>query len=95
MLLKKNKMKLLKHGPGISENSYVTNISSVGFWLIIGEKEYFVSFSDYPEFKKASVDKIFDLKMISPIQLRWDLLDIDIELGSLESPKQFPLVFKA
>ena len=57
-------------------------------------KEYFVYFGDYPEFKNANVVSIFDVEQLSPNQLRWHDLDIDIELDALENPSAFPMVFK-
>lgn len=72
----------------------VTNISSFGFWVMVEDKEYFVSFSDYPGFKNATVDNIFDMKIISRKQLYWEKLDIDIELDALDKPDQFPLQYK-
>jgi hypothetical protein len=71
----------------------ITNISHLGFWMIINEKEYFISFADYPAFHKATVDEIFNYQVISPEQFRWPVLDIDIELDSLENPSLFPLVY--
>jgi len=72
----------------------VTNISGLGFWVLAGEKEYFVPFKEYPGFKEASVNQIFNFSFIPPSQLRWESLDIDIELQSLSQPESFPLVFR-
>jgi hypothetical protein len=72
----------------------VTNISSFGFWVMVENKEYFVSFTEYPEFKNATIDNIFDMKILSPNQLYWEKLDIDIELDALDKPDQFPLQYR-
>ena len=32
----------------------VTNVSTHGFWIFVGERELFVSFRDFPWFKDAS-----------------------------------------
>ncbi len=72
----------------------VTNISSIGFWVLVGDKEYFVPFADYPAFKEATVAEISAMTQISPSQLRWENLDIDIEIEALEAPENFPLVFR-
>jgi len=71
----------------------VTNIASFGFWFLCDGKEYFVSFKDYPAFKKASVDSIFNVKQISPKQFYWEDLDVDIEIDALEKPEDFPLSY--
>ncbi len=85
-------MKSLKHGTSTLTSS-VTNISSVGFWVIINDKEYFISFKDYPDFKKATVDNIFNMKFVSPKQFYWPDIDVDIELDALENPEKFNLLF--
>ena len=74
--------------------SEVTNIGNVGFWLLVDGQEYFVPFQDYPAFKQASVVQIFNLQRLSPGQLYWPDLDIDIELDALRRPEHYPLVWK-
>ncbi len=86
-------MKLVKNGSNTLASS-VTNISSVGFWIIANQKEYFISFKDYPYFKKATIDSVFNVKFISPRQFYWPDIDVDIELDALESPEKFKLLFK-
>ena len=86
-------MKSLKNGTRTSTNS-VTNISSVGFWILANEKEYFVAFKDYPRFKKASVETIFNVKFIGQKQLHWEDIDVDIELDALEHPEKFTLSYQ-
>ena len=71
----------------------ITSIASFGFWILSNEKEYFVSFADYPEFKKANIQSIFNVEQLSPNQLRWNELDIDIELDALENPSAFPMIY--
>jgi hypothetical protein len=72
----------------------VTNISAVGFWLLVDDREYFVPFTDYPQFRDATVAQIYNLERLSPDQFYWPELDIDIDLEALEHPEQFPLVYK-
>lgn len=85
-------MNSLKHGKPTLVGS-VTNISKVGFWILVNDKEYFVPFSNYPEFKNAKIDEIFNVQFLSPRQLYWQSLDCDIELDALEAPERFPLRF--
>ena len=86
-------MKSSNTGTNILSNS-VTAISEFGFWIIWEEKEYFIAFASYPAFKKASVSSIFNIKTISPGQLSWPDIDVDIEIDALEKPEGFPLIFK-
>ncbi len=81
--------------PGTSiSTSEVTNIESLGFWVLVDDREYFVPFADYPVFRGASIQQIFRMRRLSPTQLHWPDLDADIELESLEYPEHYPLVFK-
>jgi hypothetical protein len=72
----------------------VSDINKNGIWVLIEDKEYFISFSDYPVFKTMSVKDIFDFEYYQPSHLRWEKIDVDIELDALEYPEQFPLLFR-
>ena len=72
----------------------VANISAHGIWVIAGEREYFLSYSDYPWFKKAAIGGIFDVKLLHDYHLYWPTLEIDIDIRSLEAVEQYPLVYK-
>ncbi len=71
----------------------VTSIQRTGFWVIVDDKEYFVDFVDYPDFKKATVAQIHSFRR-SKGGLHWDELDVDIEIEALKHPEQYPLIFK-
>jgi hypothetical protein len=70
----------------------VTNISNHGLWLLIGDKESFLPFEDFPWFKKASVSAILNVEMLSADHLYWPDLDVDLSVESIEHPERFPLV---
>lgn len=76
-------------------DSEVTDITAVGFWLLVEDREYFVPFEDYPAFEDATVAQIYAVEQLGPGQFYWPELDIDIELEALEQPERFPLVFQA
>jgi len=81
--------------PGAAISSCeVTNIALQGFWVLVDEREYFVPFADYPAFRSATVVQIYAVERIGSDQLYWPSLDVDIDLGALERPEAFPLVFK-
>jgi len=71
----------------------ITNIERFGFWMIIDEGEYFISFNDFPEFQKASVKQILNVQRPDPQQFHWSDLDIDIDLESLKNPDKFPKIY--
>ena len=86
---------MISSPPGAATSpSEVTNISALGFWLLVDDREYFIPFADYLVFKNATVAQIFALRRIGPTQFHWPDLDADIELAALERPEAFPLKFK-
>ena len=70
----------------------VTNVSSHGFWLLIGENERFVSFKAFPWFRDASIAQLTNVKLPSPHHLYWPDLDVDLAVESLDHPERYPLV---
>ncbi len=84
-------MSLNQNGQNISEVE-VTNISSNGFWLLSKGCEMFLSFDDFPWFKKSTIDDIVDVKEITDNHFYWEKLDIDLTKEIIEHPSQFPLV---
>ena len=73
----------------------VTNVSSYGFWLLLGEKERFVSFNTFPWFAEASIAQLTNVKLPSPHHLHWPDLDVDLAVDSLDHPERYPLVSQA
>lgn len=70
----------------------VTQISKHGIWLLLQEKEHFLSFENFPWFKEASVSAIQNVELLNEHHLYWPDLDIDLAIESVEHPEQFPLV---
>ena len=73
----------------------VTNVSPHGFWLMLRDKEMFVSFEQFPWFKNAPVGKLFHVELPSDHHLYWPDLDIDLAVESLTHPERFPLISRA
>lgn len=73
----------------------VTNISPHGFWLLIGGKERFVSFEQFPWFREATIAALTHVELPSAHHLYWPELDIDLAVDSLEHPERYPLVSRA
>jgi len=69
----------------------ITNISPRGFWILLSQRELFVSFTDFPWFADASVAKISRVEWPSEDHLYWPELDIDLSVRSIEHPEEFPL----
>ena len=72
----------------------VTQIDKQGIWLLIGEKEFFLSFENFPWFRNASVDAIHNVELLNERHLHWPDLDIDLAVESIEHPERFPLIGK-
>ena len=86
-------MKSAKPGPHISVE--VSNVSTTGFWLLIGEKERFLPFADFPWFREARIRELVNVELQSPNHLYWPDLDIDLAVESVDHPERFPLVSRA
>lgn len=84
-------MKSAARGTRTSEVE-VTNVSPNGFWLLLGEREVFLPFEQFPWFKEAPIGKIVNVELVSARHLYWPELDIDLAVESLFHPEKFPLV---
>ncbi len=72
----------------------VTNISSHGIWLYSNDKEYFLSHEEYPWFKNATIAQILNVKLLHSHHLYWPDIDIDLSIGTIEFPENYPLTAK-
>ncbi len=78
-------------GNNISE-AEVTNVSKHGFWLLLGDEELFVGFSEFPWFADAPIRQLMNVELPSPHHLYWPELDVDLDVESIRNPAAFPLV---
>jgi hypothetical protein len=65
-----------------------------GIFISVSGNDYYVSYDRLPWFKNASVSDIFNVKMCGNEGIRWDALDVDLEIDSLKYPERYPLVMK-
>jgi hypothetical protein len=73
----------------------VINVSRQGFWLLLADRELFVSFAGFPWFRDASIGQILAVERPSPAHLYWPQLDVDLAVESIEHPERYPLVSRA
>jgi hypothetical protein len=73
----------------------VGNVSKHGFWLLVGERELFLAFKDFPWFEDVPIGKLLNLELLHSRHLYWPDLDVDLSLESIEHPERFPLVSHA
>jgi hypothetical protein len=70
----------------------VTNISAGGFWLLLGDREFHLSFKVFPWFRHATVAQLLNVEWPSAHHLYWPELDVDLAVDSIEHPERYPLV---
>jgi len=73
----------------------ITNVSKHGFWLLLGDEELFVPFSEFPWFKEAPIAKLLNVQRPNGHHLYWPDLDIDLAVESIRHPEQYPLVARS
>jgi hypothetical protein len=70
----------------------VTGVTKSGLWLLVGEKELFLPFTEFPWFRTAPLDAVFNVELPHRGHLYWPELDIDLAVESIEHPERYPLV---
>lgn len=85
-------MKLSKHGKSISVS--VENITPFGIWIYVNDREYFLSYREFPFFKEQTLKSIQNVQLLHGYHLYWPELDIDLEIDNLENPEKYPLKSK-
>lgn len=78
----------------LDDKTEVTNISSHGIWLFHNGKEFFMPYESFPWFKKASIEEILNVEVLTPDHFYWPDLDVDLQLDSIKNPEKYPLVSK-
>src|SRR5882762_8590452 len=63
----------------------VSNISPHGFWLLLGDEELFVPFSEFPWFREAPVRQISHVEPPSAHHLYWPDLDVGLAVASIRA----------
>ena len=82
------------HGT-VTLGAEVTNVSAHCFWLLLGDEELAVPFSDFPWFKKATIEQLLDVQRPTDDHLYWPQLDVDLCVESIRKPDDFPLVSRS
>ena len=82
-------------GPGKNNSAVeVTNISAHGVWLLLRNRELFMSYDDFPWFKNQPVKSILNVEEHSPDHFHWPEIDVDLTVEMIEHPERFPLKAK-
>jgi hypothetical protein len=72
----------------------VTNISNHGLWILIKDKELFLSYEQFPWFKDKTINDIIKVESLGQDHLYWKNLDVDLSIEMIEHPERFPLKAK-
>jgi hypothetical protein len=72
------------HGT-VTLGAEVTNVSTHCFWLLLGDEELAVPFSDFPWFKKATIEQLSDVQRPTEDHLYWPQLDVDLSVMSIRA----------
>lgn len=72
----------------------VTNISAHGIWLLTDDSELFMSYEDFPWFKKATIAQVTNVEEPQKGHFYWPDLDVDLTVDIIEHPEKYPLKAK-
>ena len=72
----------------------VRSIMPDGIFLSVYGKDYYLSYNRLPWFRDAKISDIFNVSMMGDDAVRWESLDVDLEIDSLIYPEKYPLVMK-
>jgi hypothetical protein len=75
-----------------TSNAEVTNISSHGLWLWLGDREVFLPYERFPWFKEAPLGQVLNVERVTPDHLYWPDLDVDLHVESIDNRDKYPLV---
>jgi len=72
----------------------ILSIKCDGIIISVYGNDYYLSYSRIPWFREAKLSDIFNVSMMGDDAIRWESLDVDLEIESLKYPERFPLVMK-
>jgi hypothetical protein len=72
-----------------------THLRKHGFWLLLGDEEQSLPFSEFPWFRQAAIDQFCGIEWPVPDHLYRPQLDVDLAVKSIRHPGRFLLTSKA
>ena len=79
---------------GISTSVKVLVIVSNGILIEAYGNAYFLPYISNPWFENAKISDVFNIEPVGRTGVRWDALDVDLAIESLEHPEKYPLIAK-
>ena len=86
-------MKSLERGIRTS-SAEVVSVSPHGIWLSVRGKEHFLPYEEFPWFQEARLSEIHHVQLVHGRFLRWEDLDVELTLESIEHPDRYPLKYR-
>jgi hypothetical protein len=86
-------VKSQKHGKSTSSKAEISGITQFGIWMIINGYEYYLSYKEFPWFKTASVENLYNFEFKFKKYLRWPNLDIDLDIDTFKNLEKYPLKY--
>lgn len=66
----------------------VTDLTKRGFRIHFKDKQFYMSFKNYPWFADATEEEIRDVVLEFEYRVHWEALDVDFEIDQLEHPRR-------
>lgn len=88
-------MKLFNTGTITLAAIEILNISQYGVWIAVKGHEYFLSYQDFPWFKKGTIEQILNVELLHGDHLYWPDLDIDLTIDIIRKPEHYPLLYNS
>jgi hypothetical protein len=63
-----------------------------GIIVEIEDGDFFLPYDKVPWLKNAPVSEVFNVEMSGKRSIRWDSLDVELEIESLLHPEIYPLI---
>lgn len=72
----------------------VLQVSPNGLCLYVKGKEHFLPCAEFPWFQDACLSDVHRMRLLHGRHLRWEALDVDLDLESFEHPDRYPLKYR-
>ena len=72
----------------------VNAVMSNGIVIEVMGNSFFLPYNSNPWFEKATIADVFNVEMVGKTGIRWDRLDVDLAIDSLQNPEKYPLIAK-
>jgi hypothetical protein len=79
-------------GARTSDEVEVLGLTPHALWLMVQDRELMLDFTNFPWFRRATMDQVCNVALHHGQHLHWPELDVDLHVDSIEHPERFPLI---